>query len=44
MYRDIRVYATLNIQTTIFENDLKALGISTKIIIFMEVCFYIAGM
>jgi len=36
-------YVTLNIQTVIFESDKKALEIRTKIIIYMEVCLYIAG-
>jgi len=36
-------YVILNIQTVIFENHQKALGIGTKIIMYMEVCHYIAG-
>jgi hypothetical protein len=36
-------YVTLNIQTVIFENHQNALGIRTKIIIYVDVCLYIAG-
>jgi len=37
-------YVTLNAHTVIFENHQKALGIRKKIIIYMEVCIYVAGM